>query len=78
MPKRSSTPVTFSPQEIRKISEMLRIPGERPVCPLCGRDLVAESTLANVVSVTWQVKCKPCRRAAIITVVRDQGTSRKQ
>jgi hypothetical protein len=75
MPQHSSTPVTFSTQETQEIREMLRILGERPVCPLCGRDLVAESSMATVASVTWHVRCKPCRRAAIITVVRNHGTA---
>jgi hypothetical protein len=75
MSQNSSTPVTFSPEEIQKIREMLRIPGELPVCPLCGRGLVAESLIANVVSVTWHVECNPCRRAATITVIRNHGTA---
>jgi hypothetical protein len=63
------TPVPFSPEEIQKIREMLRTPGECPVCPVCGRDLVAESSMASVMSVTWHVRCQPGRRAAIIKVV---------
>lgn len=74
MSQHSSTPVTFSQQDVQKIREMLRIPGERPVCPVCGRDLVAESSMASITSVVWHVRCKPCYRAAIITVVRDHRT----
>jgi len=75
MSQHSSTPVTFSHQDIPKIREMLRTPGERPVCPLCGRDLLAESSMATITSVIWHVRCQSCHRAAIITVVRDNGTA---
>jgi len=66
----SNTPVTFSPEEVQKIRETLRMVGERPVCPLCDRDLVAESSAASVTSVSWHVRCQPCHRAAIINVAR--------
>ena len=74
MPEHFHIPDTFSPEEIRKIHEALSVLGERPMCPLCDRDLEVECVVATIMSVSWHARCD--RASWRGTSPRSVGTAR--
>ncbi len=71
MRRDSITPVTFSREELRTIRESVTGEGT-PGCPLCGGPLIVVGPAGGDDGPTvWQVTCKPCRRAALISIPRE-------
>ena len=71
MIERSGTPVTFSPQQARRIREMLGGSQLEAQCPLCGGALKLRGPIEGGGSLgpVWRVDCEPCHRTAFITEV---------
>jgi hypothetical protein len=69
-PRDSITPVTFSREELRVIRQSFGRGGTPPVCPICGGLLKVDGPAVGGMEPTvWQIECKPCRRAAFISVL---------
>jgi len=68
MREESSTPVTFSREEMAEIREMLNTLDATPICPRCREGLVVEELVdrGNPLSGSLYLKCLTCRRSAFI------------
>ena len=69
MSERSTTPVTYSREEIWAIRHMLADWTRPPICPRCRRDLEIEKPVTKGGDAVWHLECKRCRRAAFIAEV---------
>ena len=78
MPKFRETPVTFTRQEAREIREAMGGSLTRVDCPCCGNVLIISDPInrGGSVGATFEVRCDPCHRVAIITEV--PGTRRPE
>ena len=78
MPKFRETPVTFTRQEAREIREAMGGSLTRVDCPCCGNVLIISDPINREGSVgaTFEVRCEPCHRVAVITEV--PGTRRPE
>ena len=68
MREESSTPVTFSRDEIAEIREMLHTSDSAPTCPRCKETLTVEELAerGNPLAGSLYLKCLTCRRSAFI------------
>ncbi len=69
MPEDPVTPVTYTPEERKKIRASIDSGDKQPVCPRCGGELEVEGpiTVPTTTQPYFQVGCKPCRRMAFIS-----------
>ena len=70
------TPVTFTNEEAKLIRDAMGRQSVSVSCPRCGKALAIGERLAREGSLgsSFEVRCKPCHRVAIITEV--PGTRR--
>jgi len=68
MREESSTPVTFSREEMAEIREMLNTLDSTPICPRCREALMIEELVdrGNPLAGSLYMKCLTCRRSAFI------------
>ena len=68
MREESSTPVTFSREEMAEIREMLNTLDATPMCPRCRDPLMVEELVdrGNPMAGSLYLKCLTCRRSAFI------------
>ncbi len=78
MSRPRETPVTFTHEEARKIRESMGRTLTHVDCPRCGNVLTIGDPMAREGSMgkSFEVRCEPCHRAAIITEV--PGTRRPE
>ncbi len=76
MSRLRETPVTFTHEEARRIREVLSKSPTAAPCPKCGGAMVISEPISREGSlgVSFEVRCDPCHRVAIITEV--PGTRR--
>ena len=76
MSRPRETPVTFTREDAKKIREALGKSHAGAVCPQCGEPLTISEpvTSEGSLGVSFEVRCEPCHRVAIISEV--PGTRR--
>lgn len=78
MPRPRGTPVTFTREHARQIREAMGKSRTGVACPQCGEMLTVSEPVSREGSlgVSFEVRCEPCQRVAIITEV--PGTRRPE
>jgi len=66
MSRNDNTPVTYSPDEMKRIHTMLDMPKGELLCPRCGELMQIDNPVVTERGRMFQLRCTTCCSAALI------------
>ena len=66
--KSRPSPIPYSPDDAKRIRQMIATPGAKIVCPQCDEELTMGLPIAGggTIELVWDVHCPSCGRSLVV------------